>query len=177
MEKLSSFEKALDFVLYCEGGYVNDPRDLGGKTNWGLSVNFLKNVKNLKEKYNIDIDKIEQISKTDAEKIYCDFFWNKFFVSLANQKLVNLMFAFCVHKNPKSAVYYLQASVNSMRTIKIAEDGILGPKTIVAANELDQDVLMYIYAAKLITFYSASDQKHYIKGWIKKRVIDGLSSS
>ena len=33
------FEKMLKFVLQREGGYVNDPHDLGGETNKGITHN------------------------------------------------------------------------------------------------------------------------------------------
>ena len=33
-----NFEKMLKFVLEKEGGYVNDPNDLGGETNKGITT-------------------------------------------------------------------------------------------------------------------------------------------
>lgn len=33
-----TFEKMLKFVLEKEGGYVNDPNDLGGETNKGITT-------------------------------------------------------------------------------------------------------------------------------------------
>ena len=33
-----SIERILDEVLAVEGGYVNDPADAGGETNWGITV-------------------------------------------------------------------------------------------------------------------------------------------
>ena len=35
-----NFEKMLKFVLEKEGGYVNDPNDLGGETNKVSSVHY-----------------------------------------------------------------------------------------------------------------------------------------
>jgi lysozyme family protein len=39
-----SFEQALKFVLEREGGYVNDPLDPGGETNYGISKKVYPNV-------------------------------------------------------------------------------------------------------------------------------------
>ena len=32
-----TFEEAMTFVLHYEGGYVNNPHDPGGETNYGIS--------------------------------------------------------------------------------------------------------------------------------------------
>jgi replicative DNA helicase len=37
-----SFDKFIDRVLSHEGGYVNDPLDPGGETNWGVTVGFAR---------------------------------------------------------------------------------------------------------------------------------------
>ena len=34
---MSTFEQCIDHVLKHEGGYVDDPKDLGGETNFGIS--------------------------------------------------------------------------------------------------------------------------------------------
>lgn len=34
-----NFDKMLKFILQHEGGYVNDPHDLGGETNKGITHN------------------------------------------------------------------------------------------------------------------------------------------
>jgi len=37
MQAIENFRKSLAFVLKHEGGYVNDPKDPGGETKWGIS--------------------------------------------------------------------------------------------------------------------------------------------
>lgn len=37
MQRSIEFERALEFVLKWEGGYVNDPADPGGETKYGIS--------------------------------------------------------------------------------------------------------------------------------------------
>lgn len=36
------WKRAADHVLKVEGGYVDDPNDAGGATNWGISLRFVK---------------------------------------------------------------------------------------------------------------------------------------
>ena len=58
-----SFDKAIDFVLSIEGGYVNDPKDPGGETKYGIS----------KRAYP-DVD-IARLTESEAKEIYKRDYW------------------------------------------------------------------------------------------------------
>ena len=58
-----SFESIVQVVLKHEGGYVNDPDDSGGETNFGISKRAFP-----------DLD-IKNLTKEDAVKIYHDKYW------------------------------------------------------------------------------------------------------
>ena len=49
-ETLTTFDEIIDLTLEHEGGYVHDPSDLGGETNFGIAKRFYPDVdiKNLK---------------------------------------------------------------------------------------------------------------------------------
>ena len=51
------FRKAIEVILKYEGGYVNDPNDLGSETNFGISKRSYPNVdiKNLTKEQAIEI--------------------------------------------------------------------------------------------------------------------------
>lgn len=59
-----SFAKALNFTLQWEGGYVNDPKDPGGETKYGIS----------KRAYPY-LD-IKNLDKEQAAEIYLRDYWN-----------------------------------------------------------------------------------------------------
>jgi lysozyme family protein len=64
MENLNEFRRALKFVLAHEGGYVNDPKDPGGETKWGIS----------KKTYpSLDI---KNLSPEQASEIYAKDYWD-----------------------------------------------------------------------------------------------------
>ncbi len=62
---ITTFNEAIERVLKHEGGYVNDPTDKGGETNYGIS----------KRAYP-DLD-IKNLTKEDAKKIYYQDYWLK----------------------------------------------------------------------------------------------------
>ena len=57
------FEDIINDVFEKEGGYVNDPKDPGGETKYGISKRAFPNVD------------IKSITKEDAKKIYMDNYW------------------------------------------------------------------------------------------------------
>jgi lysozyme family protein len=60
-----NWDKAIDFVISIEGGYVNDPKDPGGETKYGIS----------KRAYP-DVD-IANLTAAEARQIYKRDYWDK----------------------------------------------------------------------------------------------------
>ena len=42
--QLTTFNKIIEVVIKHEGGYVNDPNDLGGETKYGITKRFYPDV-------------------------------------------------------------------------------------------------------------------------------------
>lgn len=59
----SKFKKAVKNVLVLEGGYVNNPRDIGGETKYGITALSYPNID------------IKSLTKAQAIKIYFDDYW------------------------------------------------------------------------------------------------------
>lgn len=64
MEKLNDFKAALKFTLKWEGGYVNDPKDPGGETKWGISKRAYPNLD------------IANLTPQQAADIYARDYWD-----------------------------------------------------------------------------------------------------
>jgi len=62
---MANFEKAVDFVLQREGGYVNHPNDPGGETNFGICKRTYPKID------------IKNLTRSDAIEIYRTDYWKK----------------------------------------------------------------------------------------------------
>lgn len=60
---MENWEKAVEWILSKEGGYVNDPKDPGGETNFGISKRQFP-----------EMD-IAKLTKEDAKAIYKRVYW------------------------------------------------------------------------------------------------------
>ena len=63
---LISFDEIIDITLKHEGGYVHDPKDLGGETNFGIAKRFYP-----------DVD-IKNLTKEEAKEIYKKDYWDRY---------------------------------------------------------------------------------------------------
>ena len=60
---MANFEKAFDFVIKHEGGYINDPKDPGGETKYGICKRFHPSLD------------IKNLSVDGAKSIYLSEYW------------------------------------------------------------------------------------------------------
>lgn len=124
---------ALAFTLGEEGGYVNDPRDPGGETNFGIS----------KRAY--PAEDIASLTKERAQSLMVRDYWNPCRCAHLPQKLATAVFDFAVNSGVSRAVKELQ------KVLGVGVDGIVGPATI-AASWLTTDADLETYLWRRVGF-------------------------
>ena len=153
---MKNFEEIIEQVLEHEGGYVNDPKDLGGETKYGITKRFYP-----------DVD-IKNLTIEQAKEIYKKDYWDKNKVESLPQNLWHIYFDMCVNMGKRTAVKVLQrAAVNKGRKIEV--DGGLGPMTIGALKGVELDrVRAYRvkYYVDLIT--AKPEQEKFYLGWFRR---------
>ena len=153
---LTTFDEIIEVTLHHEGGYVHDPSDLGGETNYGIAKRFYP-----------DVD-IKNLTKEGAKEIYKKDYWDKNKVESLPQNLWHIYFDMCVNMGKRTAVKVLQrAAVNKGRDIEV--DGGLGPMTIGALKGVELDRVRAFrvkYYVDLIT--ARPEQEKFYLGWFRR---------
>lgn len=152
---MANFEKALNFVLENEGGYINSPLDKGGETKYGISKSAYPNLD------------IFNLTLKEASNIYLNDYWlSNNLQNIQNENLSITLLDFIV--NTGKAQRIIQQTVNELGgELKI--DGIIGPLTIGALNALDANKLgIAINANRLAYLKSLSSWANFGKGWTKR---------
>jgi lysozyme family protein len=98
---LQTFDEIIEVTLEHEGGYVHDPKDLGGETNFGIAKRFYP-----------DVD-IKSLTKEDAKDIYKRDYWDKNKIDDLPDNLKYIFFDMCVNQGRGTAVRVLQRAINS----------------------------------------------------------------
>lgn len=132
----ATFLQMVGRLLTHEGGYVNDPQDPGGETNWGIA----------KRSYP-DLD-IRHLTRDKAVAIYKRDFWDKVQGDQLPPAVAFQLFDAAVNHGIGNAVRWLQAAA------RVKVDGQLGPATMAAVrSQATTDLLLRFNAARL-DFYT-----------------------
>ena len=153
---LTEFDDIIEVVLEHEGGYVNDPKDPGGETNFGVA-----------KRSHPDVD-IKNLTKEGAIEIYKETYWDRNKVESLSENLRHIYFDMCVNQGRGRAVKILQQSANA-KGAGLKVDGGMGPKTIGAMKGVELDrVRAYRvkYYADLVT--RKPDLEKFYFGWFRR---------
>lgn len=158
------FDKAFEFTIGVEGGYVNDPSDPGGETKFGVS----------KKSYpNLDI---KNLTITQSKEIYYKDYWipancDKL-VSAGYPMLAKVSFDAAINCGVSTAKKFIQ------KYLGLLDDGIIGSQTFRVLS-LQSDLKVSIGAVfEREDYYDEIEKKNekllkYEKGW-ERRIIDLL---
>lgn len=146
------------FILKHEGGYVNDPHDAGGETNFGISKRQYPNldIKNLTKQQAADIYKRDYYARVKGDSMPA---W-----------LALLLTDFGVNAGTGTAVRLLQ------RILGQDVDGILGKNSMAAVQRAVADPnsqLCQDYVAGRRAHYqnlatNKPSQQKFLKGWLNR---------
>ena len=154
---MKNFNEIIEKVLEHEGGYVNDPKDLGGETKYGITKRFYP-----------DID-IKNLTIEQAKEIYKKDYWDRNKVESLPQNLWHIYFDMCVNFGRRGAVKVLQQAANSKNRNKIEVDGGLGPMTLKAIQNISLD---RVRAYRVLRFANIvidkPNQEKFWLGWFRR---------
>lgn len=155
------FLNNIERVLAHEGGYVNDPRDPGGETNFGITRATARQAGYT--------GKMRDLTRQKAIEIYYKQFWLGNQCDQLPRALAFQYFDACVNHGAKNATRFLQQAAG----VKV--DGFLGQATLKAIQKQPENELILRFNESRLRFYTQlSTFKTYGKGWTK-RVADNLA--
>lgn len=130
---MQSVRDIAEGIVAREGGYVNDPDDPGGATNYGVTIHTMRRL-------GLDLDRDGSVTEADVRALSrgqaIDIFIEHYFEGPRIAELPEAIqpSVFDMYVNAGSnAVRILQQLLRDMR-IEVAVDGIIGPQTIGASR-------------------------------------------
>lgn len=164
---MAQVSKLSPFILQWEGGFVNDPDDLGGATNKGVTIGTYEAYCRKKGYPKPTVERLKNLSNQEWEEILKSMYWDRWRADeIKNQSVANILvdwvWASGVHgiKKPQDLV-------------GVIPDGIVGQKTIAAVNSKNQVELFEAIKDARIAFIDDICRKRpannkFRKGWLNR---------
>lgn len=166
---MANFNHVFDKLMKHEGGFVNDPTDKGGATNWGVTLAVWKSKGYDKDgDGDIDADDVKLLTKDDARAIAKPEYWDKLRADdIKNQSVAEFLHDWAYNSGVSTAAKKIQ------RIVGVKDDGAIGSITIAAINKANQQWLFESLVASRKAFVEAivknnPSQKKFYNGWMNR---------
>lgn len=156
---MNNFDKAFDLLVGVEGGYVNDPRDPGGETKYGITKRTYPAVD------------IAGLTLDDAKLMYVTDFWMPAHCAALPWPLCLFVFDAAVNQGVGAAVKLLQKSLGTV------QDGVIGNNTLTALQRAEQKELCAMFMAdRALRYVGTRNFDTYGRGWFKRLFIVAMEA-
>ena len=147
-----NFDAAFDLLLKHEGGYSDHAADPGGKTRFGITEAVAREVGYRGDMRELPLDL--------AKRIYKDRYWDTVKAEQLPPAVRYVVFDAAVNSGPGQSAKWLQ------RALGVADDGVIGPKTLAAANAANPDALkMRMLGQRLRFMAGLTNWPAFSRGW------------
>ena len=163
--------KSLDLVMErltgpFEGGYVDDKRDPGGRTKYGITERVAR-------KHGFDV---RNLTKGQALEIYRKDYWDVCRCDDMPLPVAMVVFDAAVNQGPRRAGRFLQKALNRLNA-RVAVDGVIGPNTISKTVWITSGRNGVENTGKLVTWFVTYRDLHWTSltkmvwawtGWLRR---------
>ncbi|MGV6840261.1 MAG: holin-associated N-acetylmuramidase [Planktomarina sp.] len=159
-------------ILAREGGYVNDPDDLGGATNHGVTLSTMRRLGlDLDMDGDIDASDVQRLSKSDAIEIFKKHYFYGPNIHQLPEALHPSVFDMQVNAGG-NAVKILQRVLTAFDR-PATVDGAIGPQTITAAQNAFSAAPHHLVDAYGIArrnyYYALADARPPLRKYARRR--------
>ena len=163
MSEDALFDSAVGVVLAHEGGLHEDLSDPGGLTNFGFA---------LKRNPDLTADDIRNMTVEEAKARYFAKWWRPYRWRELPPKIATKAFDAAVNIGPEFAVRCLQRALRAADNL-VAEDGLLGSRTLAAAAQAEEATLIAAFRSELAAHYRMTAAAHPrqsqdLAGWLAR---------
>lgn len=159
-----AFDAALKVVLHHEGGFVDHPKDPGGRTNMGITQATLTNARSPLLKIDGLPADVRDLTVANAAAIYRAAYWDQISGDELPEGVAMILFDCAVNQGVGRAVKILQEALG------VEVDGIIGSKTMAILRMREQAKVIREIAARRAWAYMKLDSLDdtFGLGWARR---------
>lgn len=146
-----TFDILINRVLGHEGGYANDLTDPGGETKWGISKRSYPHLN------------IKDLTRDQAVAIYYTDFWKPLKGDRLHDGTAYQLLDSAVNSGITQSIRFLQ------RALEVADDGVFGPVSLRASENMSEsDQIMRFLAERIEFMTKLKNWPNHGKGWMRR---------
>ncbi len=150
-----NFDDAFERLLGHEGGYANNPADPGGETMWGVTRDTARRNGYMGEMRDMPVDVAKKIARRQ--------YWDAVSADSMPSAIRFDLFDGAYNSGPSQAIKWLQ------RAVYADDDGVMGPKTLMAANTYSPVAIVARYnGQRLKMMADLKTWPTFGKGWARR---------
>ena len=149
-----NFDQSFERLLGHEGGYVSDPRDPGGETNWGITVTVAR-----AEGYN---GSMRDLPRDTAKAIYKAKYWAPVRADELPDSVRFDVFDAAVNHGVNQSSKWLQRAAGAN------PDGVIGAQTVAAARLAGPLIAAAFNGYRLQFYTDLNTWPTFGKGWARR---------
>ena len=169
---MRSVETIAEEIIAREGGFVNDPDDPGGATNFGVTIHTLRRLGfDLNGDGRVDVQDVRRLSRGQARDIFVTDYFQRPGIARLPDPL-----------QPSVFDMYVNAGANAVRILQrllgefghtVAADGVIGPRTEAAARAAFKAAPAHLVDAYGIArrnyYYAIADRRPASRKYARRR--------
>jgi lysozyme family protein len=165
---MADVTKLVPHILKWEGGFVNDPDDLGGATNKGVTIKTYTFFRWRKHQSTPTIDDLKNISDEEFTAILKEMYRDACRADrIESQSVANAIVDWAWNSGTVTAAKELQ------KALGVTVDGVIGNVTLSAINSIDAETMFDLVQKTRIAYLericvSRPANKKFMKGWMNR---------
>lgn len=165
--KDSALSNEVLFLKAQAKGIANDPSDHGGATLAGVTIATYRDYCKKKGKNKPTVSDLSRLNYSEWLEILKDMFWNRWQADrIVSQKVAEILVDW-VWTSGRYGITLPQ------KVLGVTPDGIVGEKTLAAANKCDEKILVELLTRERIAYTdcicrSRPSNKKFRNGWLRR---------
>lgn len=165
---MADVTKLVPHILKWEGGFINDPDDLGGATNKGVCYKTYKLYRQRKKLSVPTIEDLKNITNEEFTDILKSMYWDACRADkIESQSVANAIVDWAWHSGTITAVKEVQ------KVLGVESDGIIGNITLSAINSYSPFPLFVVIQQTRIAYIericiSRPTNNKFKNGWLNR---------
>jgi lysozyme family protein len=161
-----------DEIIAREGGFVDDPADPGGATNFGVTIHTMRRLGlDLDRDGDVDAADVRRLTKRQARDIFTDHYFRRPGIARLPEALQASVFDMYVNAGA-NAVRILQRLLADLGHA-LPADGVIGPRTAAAAAAVQAAAPAHLADAYGIArrnyYYALADRRPASRKYARRR--------